>query len=104
MLGFPVSRANFDRIAGMNSIESQCRQFILGALFSAQQTLKVSFDGQTLGSGARSLVSSSGWMLMLMCGHRPLREIVTPNSRLSLCASRGDIPTSGGTRQPHAFH
>jgi len=34
----------------MNSIESQCRQFILGALFSAQQTLQVSFDGQTLGS------------------------------------------------------
>jgi hypothetical protein len=49
MLGLPVSRANFDRIAGMNSIESQCRQFILGALFSAQQTLQVSFDGQTLG-------------------------------------------------------
>ena len=44
--------ANFDRIGGMNSIESQCRQFVLGALFSAQQALQVSFDGQTLGSGS----------------------------------------------------
>src|ERR1700674_1533114 len=52
MLGFPVSRANFVRIAGMNSIESQSRQFIPGALFSAQQTLQASFDGQTLGSGS----------------------------------------------------
>jgi hypothetical protein len=52
MLALPVSSANFDRIAGMNSIEGQCRQFILGALFSAQQAFQVSFDGQTLGSGS----------------------------------------------------
>jgi hypothetical protein len=78
MLGFPVSRANFDRIAGIHPIESQCRQFILGALFSALQTLQVSFEGQTLGSGSGAQLGFQfGWMLMLMCGHRPLREIVT---------------------------
>src|ERR1017187_3349160 len=49
MLGFPITGARIDRIAGIESVESQRRQFILGALFSAYKALQVSFDGQALG-------------------------------------------------------
>jgi hypothetical protein len=55
MLGFPISRARFDQFAGVESLESQCRQVIFSTLFSAYETLQVCFDAQALrlGSGAQ---------------------------------------------------
>ena len=57
MLGFPITGARIDRIAGIESVESQRRQFILGALFSAYKALQVSFDGQALGLGSGAQLS-----------------------------------------------
>src|ERR1022692_932839 len=45
MLSFPISTADFDRIAGFEPIKSEFRQFILCALLSAHKTLQVGFDG-----------------------------------------------------------
>ncbi len=55
MLGFPIPRANLNRLAGIESLESQRRQFILCTLVGAHKTLQVGFDCQALvlGSGAQ---------------------------------------------------
>jgi hypothetical protein len=52
MLGFPISRARFNQFAGVESLESKCRQFIFSTLFSAYKTLQISFDAQALGLGS----------------------------------------------------
>jgi len=45
MLGFPISGANFNRIARINSLERQSRQFVFGALLGAYKAFQICLDG-----------------------------------------------------------
>ena len=67
MFVFPITRPKLDRFAGMEPFEGQSFELVLCLLLSADQTLDIGFDSKSLGSAReRSLISSSGWIVIVM--------------------------------------